>query len=783
MKFWLINSFFICSCSFIGYSQVFADKEHYLVDSLRLERLSKIDIQLLDSSLIQYYKATHDTSRIRAFEIVIDNSRNEYLTSKYNDYIYYFAEKKLAVNLNLEVKNWYLNSLANAANNKSYYLTTKGKHNEAFKYCNNAMTIFNEVNNNTGVAACLLGLGDICKNKGEPANALKFYIKSLKIFEREKNLFEIAKLYNNIGFMNINQGAIKKGIAFYQKSLKIKEKIGDKFSIAASLNNLGYVYRHQGETDLALEYYEKALKTVLELEFKRGIAICLNNIGSIHQERQKLNKALDYYEKSLNVIIEMGNKAEQAKILVNIGSIYADQRNSKKALEYYQKTLSILESSSNKWGLSTCLDNIGQIYYREKQLDLARHYTTRSLASAKIAGYPDKIKQPAQSLAKIYKKLGMYEKALDNYELYILMRDSIQNKVTERAAIKQNLLYEYEKKSAADSIKAQEQQKVLDAQIIAQEAQLAQEKTIKYSLFGGLGLVALFSLFVTNRLKITRKQKEEIEIKNVELNERNIEIANQKEIVEDKNKQVIDSINYAERIQSAILPPIALIKEILPESFVLYKPKDIVAGDFYWLEQSGNDVFFAAADCTGHGVPGAMMSVMCSNALTKCVNELRLGKPSDILDATTNIIEGTFERSEQLVLDGMDLALCKLNLSTNVLEYAGANNPLWVVRDEEILETKADKQPIGLYDYRTPYSNHVIELKKGDCIYIFSDGFVDQFGGARGKKFKAKPFKQLLLLVQNEPMDKQKELINQSFEDWMGAIEQVDDVCIIGVKI
>ena len=260
-----------------------------------------------------------------------------------------------------------------------------------------------------------------------------------------------------------------------------------------------------------------------------------------------------------------------------------------------------------------------------------------------------------------------------------------------------------------------------------------------------------------------------------------------KEQIEEQHKDIMDSITYAQRIQSAILPSFTAFAKTLPQSFILYLPKDIVAGDFYWMEtrltNDGEDIYFSAADCTGHGVPGAMMSVMCSQALTKCVKELNITQPALILDETTRIIENRFEKSEQLVLDGMDLALCKLNLKRKKLAYAGANNALWIIRDSELLETKADKQPIGQYDYRKPYSNHEIQLKENDSIYIFSDGFADQFGGEKGKKYKSKKMKQFLLSIQNYPMSEQKEILNNEFANWKGNIAQIDDVCIIGVKI
>ena len=292
--------------------------------------------------------------------------------------------------------------------------------------------------------------------------------------------------------------------------------------------------------------------------------------------------------------------------------------------------------------------------------------------------------------------------------------------------------------------------------------------------------------------------------------ERTIQIEQQKDMLEEKNKEIIDSINYAKRIQNAILPTDKIVKEYLKESFVLYKPKDIVAGDFYWMEtisspQRENMVLFAAADCTGHGVPGAMVSVVCHNALNRTVREYGLTDPGEILTKTREIVVEEFEKSDEGVKDGMDIALC--SLTDNTLQYAGAHNPLWVVRDchkelidvsgnsqmstfqlteEEgpcLIEIKANKQPIGKFDNPEPYTTHTFELEKGDVIYIFTDGYVDQFGGERGKKFKTKVFRELLLEIHKKTMSEQKKLIEKAFEKWKGNLEQVDDVCVIGVKI
>ena len=278
------------------------------------------------------------------------------------------------------------------------------------------------------------------------------------------------------------------------------------------------------------------------------------------------------------------------------------------------------------------------------------------------------------------------------------------------------------------------------------------------------------------------------------------EVEHQRDLVNEKNHEILSSIEYAKKIQRSILPPRKLVKEYMEQTFIYFRPKDIVSGDFYWFDSINEDIYFTAADCTGHGVPGAMVSVVCSNALSKTVRELSLTKPSAILDQVAKIVEDRFDKGDGQVQDGMDLAFCKLNTQSNVLEYCGANNPLWIVRPKSakndlglevsvesdthcLYEVKPDIQPIGKYFAREPFTNHSIQLQTGDSLYIFSDGYQDQFGGPRGKKYKAKPFKRYLLSIQDQSMDDQENLIHQNFEDYKGDEEQIDDVCVIGVRV
>ena len=261
------------------------------------------------------------------------------------------------------------------------------------------------------------------------------------------------------------------------------------------------------------------------------------------------------------------------------------------------------------------------------------------------------------------------------------------------------------------------------------------------------------------------------------------ELEEKNRIISLKNHEIIDSIVYAKRLQEAIMPPITEISNQIPESFILYRPKDIVAGDFYFAEQKGDYFVVAAADCTGHGVPGAMVSMVCSNALNRAVNELNIIQPGEILDKVTELVVSTFKKSNHDVKDGMDISLCVINIKTKEVAWSGANNPLWFVSNNELTEIKATKQPVGKNETYKNFATHLLNLTTGSIIYLFTDGFADQFGGPQGKKFKYKQLSDLLLSNNNKPMNEQCELLDKAFTSWKGNLEQVDDVCVIGLKL
>jgi serine phosphatase RsbU (regulator of sigma subunit) len=286
------------------------------------------------------------------------------------------------------------------------------------------------------------------------------------------------------------------------------------------------------------------------------------------------------------------------------------------------------------------------------------------------------------------------------------------------------------------------------------------------------GLIILVAIVAIKLLLLNRKTNKVLKAQN--------------EIIEEKNKNITDSINYAKRLQTAILPPKDFVNEVLPEHFIIYQPKDIVSGDFYWVSNHGSKIMVAAIDCTGHGVPGALLSIVGHNAINQTVNEIGITQPSKVLDSMNSLIKKILHQDKGSdIRDGMDISLCTFDKNTNTLEYSGANNPLYVVSDGKLTITKASKLTVGSMEEEKvePPINHSIPLKKGDCFYIFSDGFADQFGGKDNKKFKTSRFQELLVSVNSQSMTEQQKTIQKSFKDWQGKNEQVDDILVIGIRV
>lgn len=758
----LLYLFVIFSTFFIRNSNLFAqtEEEQLVLDSLNLE-LNKGNID--------------DTTRIHLkTEIGQIGSifRLGYWDSIQNECVQ-ALQKKITQN----EKNIISYYQAGALNNLGFIHKFYGDYKKALGYYANSIKVIKQIDikNDTSLARIVLqdytqtinNMAVVYTNQGNTSKGILFYEYAMSMRLKANDLEGAALTLNNLGYVSSIQGDIKKALGYYFKSLKIREDIKDYAGLAQVYGNIAGLYGEQNEQEESMVYYKKALEYWKKINSQSGVAQVFNNIGTYHLKKNNLDSAQYFYETALKIRDSLNYKEGVANSHYNLGHLFSQKTDYPLALIHYKKSLVIFEELDFKKNICRDLERIAEVYYKLNQFDSAKVYSSKALQLAKELGYPDELSSSYKMQYTLDKQEGNFKDALEMFEQHILMRDSVKNEQTQKETIKQQIQYDFEKQK---TINDKEHEKQLAVSAEAKKKQ----KIIIYAVSLGFLLVLLFSLIIFNRLKVTRKQKMVIE-------EQKQEVELQKHIVEEKNKEITDSIQYAKRIQSAILPPSKLVKEYLKDSFILYTPKDIVAGDFYWMEHKNGKILFAAADCTGHGVPGAMVSVVCNNGLNRSVREHGLTNPSEILNKTREIVITEFEKSEDEVKDGMDIALC--SLEGNHLQYAGANNPLWIIRNEEIIEIKANKQPIGKFDNPLPYTTHDIELEKGDTIYIFSDGYVDQFGGENGKKFKAANFKKLLLSIQHEPMERQRELIRNAFETWKGHLEQVDDVCVIGVRI
>lgn len=656
----------------------------------------------------------------------------------------------------------------------TYYY--RGDFQKTIVYYNKSIKIDEELGKKDGVAGSLINIGNLYRKLGNLDTAVEYYNRSLKIQEELKNKKGIAGALNNIGVIFEKEGNYAKAIEYYTRSLSIQEELGNDSEIASSLLNIGNIYDNQYDYDKALDYYRRSLSLEEKLNNKEGISKCLFNIADVYADLGNLDTALVYHEKSLSLKQEIGKKDGIANSMSLIGNIYFNKGDNEKARKYNETSLQISNEIGYKSGTVIALQNLSQIYFEMGQFEKSIQLGQKSLKIAREIGIANETKNIARTLYQSYKNKNRFKEALDMHELYITTRDTIESRENQKEVIRQEYKYAYEKQALADSIKNAELQKVKDAELAAQKAISEQQRLRSYFLYGGLLVAILIGIFIYNRLKLTRKQKGIIEEQKEQVDHAYYQL-------EEKNVQIMDSIKYAKRIQTAILPPEKLVNNYLKNSFILYKPKDIVAGDFYWLEVVNNQVLFAAADCTGHGVPGAMVSVVCNNSLNRAVREYEELDPGRILNKTRELVIEEFEKSEEDVQDGMDIALCSINGKN--LSYAGANNPLWIIRkgSTEIEEYKPNKQPIGKYTRNDPFESHNTELATGDTFYIFSDGYIDQFGGPKGKKLKSLKFKNLLLSIQDKDMPTQHKILEDYFINWKGDLEQLDDVCVIGVRV
>lgn len=728
------------------------------------------DKHQIDSLQLVIESDVHDTIRVGAYQTWDDliYYKDPLLDQELNFKITTICAENLNKQLHPKEELFFKKAQAKTFNNLALILKRDGNLEQALDYHEKSLAIYQELDEKKGIALVSMNIGSISHVQGDLITALKYYYESLKIYEDLDYPKGKAGAYNNIGAIYHYQGEYIDAIKFYSESLKTYEELNIPLKAGRNYSNIGLVYYEQGDS--------------------------LEDAGFIVEGNKKYDQALESMIQALNIFKENESKLDIGMVYNNIGTVYYAKKKLDIALDYFTMSYSIKEEQHNTPEMASSLANIANIYFEKGNYSQAKKEALMAYELAKESNSIVEINSSAQILYKIFKQQNQSNEALKFHEIYTSTMDSLRNENNNKLTIQQQFKYEYDKKAAADSIVQAEAIKVKNAEIAAKNAEsenhklvIARQREQKYYLFGGIALVALFGLFMANRVVFIQRQKKIIEQQKSEVTSQKNQIELQHHQLEETHKEISDSIKYAQRLQAAILPEMDDLNSELKDGFVLFQPKDVVSGDFYWMQPTSNGVLFAAADCTGHGVPGAMVSVVCSNALNRAVKEFDLIQPADVLNKTRELVIETFEGSNNDIKDGMDIALCLITYSNDgaSLTFAGANNPIWILRDgaSEMEEIKGDKQPIGKYETNQSFSQHEIALNSKDTVYVFSDGYADQFGGEKGKKLKYKPLKEILIEIQDQSMDQQREILLEKFHEWKGEFEQVDDVTMIGVRI
>jgi serine phosphatase RsbU (regulator of sigma subunit)/tetratricopeptide (TPR) repeat protein len=721
----------------------------------------------------------------------------------------------------------------------------------------NALTYFKKSNELDEKANTSEQIADELLESGKYQEAISYYSKALETYRTESNYSAIIRNLRQIvnAYKKLNQ--YEKALENNIEILNLARQAKDKKEELSALNNIGYTHRYLKNYTKALDFLNQtlALQRTLRESLKEQI-ITLVNIGVVNQNTGNYTNALDNLLQALQIAQKQKDMYEICKIQDLIAVVYLNSKDLYNAENYNEFSMEIAERLRNPYLLQAVYETKSNIlqakedfqdalsFYKKyaairDSLELAERIAQQELLQqqflverneknisdeianeearkAEIQQVKSEIEKQRLAMEKEAEKLRADEEreksekqqaqaraalALKELEILKQQREAEKDKLAiaelEKEKVKQDL--EIEKNKAADKerqrqIAQLEQEKKIQT---LEALQQAEENKFLYAvlLFIFIStLIAVYALFnVRKKNKLLAQQKDEIEVKNTELEQTQEELKSQRDTLALKTQEldlaynnIKASITYAKRIQEAILPPISLIQQHLPQSFILYKPRDIVSGDFYWFAPiSEQHCVIAVVDCTGHGVPGAFMSMIGDSLLNQIVLEKGISSPDLILSELDKGIKQALRKGEADAKDGMDMAICAIDQYKKEIEFAGAMNPICIVQNNELREIKADKRAIGGDTKENHlFTKHTIDISAPTIVYMYSDGFQDQFGGEHGKKFMVKRFRELLFSLHSEPMQTQKQLLDQTIEAWKGKdYKQIDDILVIGFRL
>jgi serine phosphatase RsbU (regulator of sigma subunit)/tetratricopeptide (TPR) repeat protein len=606
----------------------------------------------------------------------------------------------------------------------------------------------------------------------DKSDSIFFYANKALTIAENLNIDSLKfEAYNILAYAHYVTHRTSEGIANGMEALKIAKRLQKPKWLAKVSNHLGLLYQNAKKFGESIILFEQAIEIYGANEYSIENGNLHNNIANSYLELNDFTSALKFRKKAIDIRTSINDMSGLGDAYNDIGETFIKLEEYDSALFYLDKASIIKVELGDVEMQSLIKINSGITYMRKKNWDKAINLFNDAEIMAKRIKAVSFVRDIYLNKSICYKNLNQLQAAYHFLNMHRISNDSVYLLENKRQLNELNEQFQTQKKSIEiDNLKKEKQQ----SEVISNEKDLRKNIVIIFSLLFLLA-TGFFSRWMYKRFKLTSAQKEIIQ--------------KQKHDVDEKNKSITDSINYAKRIQEAMLPEQKLRERLFPESFVLFLPKDIVSGDFFWFAERDQLVYAAVVDCTGHGVPGAFMSMIGNAFLNEIVNNLAIMEPAAILNELKRKVIQTLKQSEldSNSRDGMDIALICYNKETQGITFAGANNPVWVVSniggEATLVEIKGSKQPIGFHHVTAPFDNHTINCKVGDILYLLSDGYADQFGGELGKKFKYKPLKDHLISYSAQTMSAQRKALHQTFHQWKGNLEQVDDVLIIGIKI
>ncbi len=603
----------------------------------------------------------------------------------------------------------------------------------------------------------------------------RFSEEALRLSEKVAYQKGIATACYEIGIYHFDKGNYNEAFSFLIRCHKISKDKGLAEIELKALNGLGLVFTDKIEPEKAIVYFNEGIDKAIKYGNEKALVNYYTNIANAYNNLGQFDKSLDIQFKTLTLLQKVNKPLNLALLYNNIGNTYKYQGKHLMSLPYYLKSGHILDSINDQSYTPTVLCNIAECYDLGKDFQKAELTYKKAEAISKDIDNIKILNHVYFKIAGFYQNNKKYKEANDYLHQYISTNESIFSVEKEEIQKELNTKYQTEQK---------EQENV----ILQKENTLSAEKIREQRLFSyfiifclvlAIGLV--FFIFRNYRMKqranlLITKQKQEVEEQKQLVEEKN-------HLIEEKQKEIIDSINYAKRIQVALLANKEILDSNLdPERhFVYFRPKDIVSGDFYWATEHGNYFYLAVCDSTGHGVPGAFMSLLNIGFLSEAIKEKNITTPNAIFDYVRQRLIESISKEEQQ--DGMDGILLCIDKVTASVTYAAANNSPVIISNGNMQQLPADKMPVGKGETDKSFSLHTLDYTKGDMLYLYTDGYADQFGGPKGKKFKYKPLNDLLFSVYSKDPELQKDTLADTFNNWIGGLEQVDDVLLIGLKL